>query len=175
MHSISFTYGTDPHHPTPDEEKAATNFFNSLSSLLPCESCRMHYEAYIAKVPVDTSTREALSKWVYTLHDDVNKRRHIEGPTFEEVKEDYNGWGNGRSGGENGLGIEGRLRKLGDPHLGRKIYKHQGNFAEQLTGLSTASTFDMVVGGVILGLMSYGAVYYYKTQHKKSKNNEKNV
>lgn len=92
LHSIAFNYGSDPNHPKPEEHKAALDFFTSLTHLIPCGACSRHYEAYLARHPVDASSRDALARWVYDLHSDVNKRRRVKNPDYDEVVAMYAGW-----------------------------------------------------------------------------------
>lgn len=162
LHSIAFTYADNPNHPTPEEEKAATNLFKSLVYLLPCPSCRTHYEAYITKTPPDTSSREALSKWVYDLHEDVNKRRKVQGLTYEEVKEDYTGWTKDKMIDMGKLSTQERLKSLADPHFGRRIAHHH---AEEIQGVLDSP--DKLFAVIIVGAAVGGLLYYFYTKEDK--------
>jgi hypothetical protein len=164
MHSIAFTYGTNPEHPTPEEEKAATNFFDSLSHLLPCEACRKHYEEYVVKNPPDTTSRDALSHWVYDLHTDVNRRRHVEGPTYLEVKNDYTGWNRDKMQELSSYSVQGRLERLSDPHFGRTIaHKLQ----EEMGGVFDSP--DKLISVVIIGAVLGGFLYYINKNSEDDK------
>ena len=49
-------------------------FYNSLQFLLPCEECREHYKAYMAKHPIDehTQSNATLYNWVKQLQKSIN-------------------------------------------------------------------------------------------------------
>ena len=73
LHSISFNY---PVNPTEDEKTNYLNFFLSLKNILPCKYCRLNYVKNIKSVPLNINTmknRFTLSKWVYELHEEINK------------------------------------------------------------------------------------------------------
>jgi hypothetical protein len=72
-HRFSLAY---PDKPSPKQKQAARAYFSSLSSLLPCAGCRRHYEAYFKQHFSNASieSRDALVKWVYDLHEEVNRR-----------------------------------------------------------------------------------------------------
>ena len=74
MHSVAFSYARDPFSPTPQEHKAAVDFFGSMAELIPCHMCRKHYKDYIREHPIKADNRDELAKWVFDLHNDVNRR-----------------------------------------------------------------------------------------------------
>lgn len=162
MHSVAFNYGHDPNHPTPAEEKAAKDFFTSLAQLLPCEACRTHYETYISKNPPDTSSRDALARWVYDLHQDVNKRRHVDGLTYDQVKTDYTGWDQSKVVEMSAYSTQERLKKLADPHFGRKIAHH---FKEEMDGIFDAP--DKLMAIIVIGAAAGGLLYYFSKKEEK--------
>lgn len=162
MHSIAFNYSHNPNHPSPEEEKAAKNFFQSLTQLLPCEACRTHYESYVSKNPPDTSSREALTKWVYDLHSDVNRRRHVDGPSFEEVKDDYTGWNQQKIMQMSKLSTQERLKTLADPHFGRQISHH---FREEMDGIFDSP--DKLMAIIVIGAAVGSLLYYLSKKEKK--------
>lgn len=164
MHAISFTYGTDPFHPTPDEEEAAVNFFNSLAHLLPCGACRTHYESYLKQNPVDTSSREALSKWVYDLHENVNKRNHKDGLSYDQVQNDYTGWNQEKILEFQALSMKSRLDRLADPHFNRSIQLPGG--VEEANALDRPEKLFMMLG---LGVVLSGFLYYLNKDEKEKK------
>jgi hypothetical protein len=165
MHSVAFNYANDPFHPSPEEQKAATDFFGSMSYLIPCAKCRGHYEEYIKKHPIDADSRESLSRWVYDLHSDVNRRRHVKNISYEEVKDDYLVWSREKMEKYMKMGTQERLRKLADPHFGRKIQTH--GTTEQsmgiLDGIGTDKILALVIGGAIVG----GLIYYVSRKGKE--------
>ena len=61
-------------NPTYAHKKAAKEFFESLSVLLPCEKCRKHYAQHLAVKPITPhlDRRQDLLKWTIDLHNTVN-------------------------------------------------------------------------------------------------------
>lgn len=116
MHAIAFTY---PDSPTPEQRRDYIDFFRSLGPVIPCPSCSQHYQEYLNEHPIDGDNTDSLARWVYNLHDDVNKRRGKDSPSFEEVQDDYTGWTQSKHAALNKLPAARRNRKLADPHLGR--------------------------------------------------------
>ena len=164
LHSIAFNYSTDPFHPTPQEQKAATDLFGSLAQLLPCEKCRSHYKAYLNKHPVDADSREALSQWVYDLHSDVNRRRHVDNVSYTEVKNDYAGWDDNKMHTFMKMEPQRRLRALADPHFGRKV---QGQGAKELMMGPGNMNTDKIVGVGVIGAVVAGLVYYATRENNR--------
>ena len=70
MHIISLGY---PEIPDDATQQAAANFYRSLSFLIPCPICRIHYTKLIQVIPPATESKDALMKWVFTIHNQVNK------------------------------------------------------------------------------------------------------
>lgn len=116
MHAIAFTY---PDKPTPEQRKDYIDFFRTLGPVIPCPSCSTHYQEYLDKNPIDADDTESLAKWVYDLHDDVNKRKGRKSPSFEAIKNDYTGWDNKKHQALQKMPPAQRFRKLADPHLSR--------------------------------------------------------
>jgi hypothetical protein len=123
LHSIAFCFAPAP---SPEEQRAAVDFFGALRHLLPCEFCREHYAKHLAEHPVDASSGEALARWVYDLHSAVNRRRHVaDDLTFEQVREMYTGWSLPRRAELATLPQQTRLKRLADPHLGQRPQTHE--------------------------------------------------
>ncbi len=72
LHTITFNY---PYRPTPKEKMKAIIFFETLEDMLPCHSCRKHYQENLAKYPVRNavSDRDTLVKWLIHIHNQVNR------------------------------------------------------------------------------------------------------
>ncbi len=87
LHVLSFSY---PEY-TDDEMliRETYNFFNSLKYILPCDECREHYKQNFKKLEQNLNSRENLIKWVYNLHDTVNKQLDKTSPSLEEVYKKY--------------------------------------------------------------------------------------
>ncbi len=88
FHLVSMAY---PDTPTYPEKRAAKEFFNSMTHLLPCPVCREHYREILAAMPVDSwlDDRKSLTEWVWTLHNRVNTRLGKPEITQAEFMERY--------------------------------------------------------------------------------------
>ncbi len=88
LHLISFTYDEK-------NKKAVKEFFELLPFVLPCKFCRASLTEYMDEDPVDLSSRVALSKWLWRIHNKVNEKLRGQGllkekdPSFESVKKMY--------------------------------------------------------------------------------------
>jgi len=60
--------------PTSNQQNAVISFFNSLRELLPCESCREHYQAFIQTNPIAVATQSqaALLDWIHKLNTEIS-------------------------------------------------------------------------------------------------------
>lgn len=69
-------------------------FLRSVGDVLPCKRCRMHYNAYVfqhvrtADSP-PLAHREALSRFLVDLHNDVNRRLDRAAVPYEAVRHTY--------------------------------------------------------------------------------------
>jgi hypothetical protein len=88
LHSITFSY----------EEKLKNqyhDFFYVIAFLLPCKYCRKSYSEYIINDPINTSSKEAFTKWLWRIHNKVNEKLRDQGlcnhddPPFSKVKQLY--------------------------------------------------------------------------------------
>ena len=90
LHTISFNY---PVKPTKEDKDNYYNYFKSIQFVLPCRYCRDNYKDNLKKLKFgrkDFKNRDALSKFVYTLHEMVNKNLGKEsGLTYSQVKDRY--------------------------------------------------------------------------------------
>lgn len=89
MHNITFYY---PEDPTEDQKMQYRDFFTSIKYVLPCETCREHYEKNIEKnFPLNAAlkNRDTLSRWLVDLHNAVNRRLNKPVIPYEAVKEKY--------------------------------------------------------------------------------------
>ena len=90
LHTISFNY---PVNPTSEDKKNYYQFFLSLKKVLPCKYCRLNYVKNLKVVPLTMKTmknRNTLSKWLYELHEEVNKMLGKKSNlTYEDVKLRY--------------------------------------------------------------------------------------
>ena len=93
LHTISFNY---PVKPTKEDKINYYNYFNSLKKILPCKYCRDNLSLNYKKLPFSKKVfkdRETLSKFVYDLHEMVNKRLGKKSNlTYSQVRERYEGF-----------------------------------------------------------------------------------
>lgn len=74
-HTIHITAIGYPQNPSYSQKRAAKEFYESLSFLIPCPVCREHYSGYLQKMPISPhlDRRDDLFKWTVQLHNEVNK------------------------------------------------------------------------------------------------------
>jgi len=80
-----------PADPNPQYRASSRQFFYSLRHMLPCEVCRVHYSALIAKRQPQTDSAQALQEWVLWLHNEVNQRVKPGQPewTLDQLRKTY--------------------------------------------------------------------------------------
>ena len=88
IHSIAYAY-----NPQIDKENYY-NFFSNLGTVLPCEECRTHYSQNLNRqeLVVALESTENLFKWVYDLHNKVNRQNGVpesKWPSYESIKNRY--------------------------------------------------------------------------------------
>ena len=90
LHTMSFNY---PINPTECDKKNYKNFILNLQNVLPCKYCRENLVKNFSKLPLknsDMKTRESFSKYVYNLHEIINKMLNKKsGLTYCQVRERY--------------------------------------------------------------------------------------
>ena len=90
LHTISFNY---PAHPTKEQKKQYRDFILSLQHVLPCGHCRKNLTKNLKKHPLtmrDMKSRETFSRWLYALHEMVNKLLNKNSNlTYEQVRDRY--------------------------------------------------------------------------------------
>jgi hypothetical protein len=90
LHTISFNY---PIKPTEEQKQYYYDFFINLKNILPCKYCRINYEKNLKQLPLTKTVlknRYNFSKWLYNIHELVNK--HLEKKsnlTYEDVRDLY--------------------------------------------------------------------------------------
>ena len=73
LHIVSFNY---PINPTKIQKEHYYNFFNNLQNILPCKYCRDNLTKNFTILPLNMDVfknRDTLSKYVYKLHELINK------------------------------------------------------------------------------------------------------
>ena len=90
LHTMSFNY---PVRPTAEDKRDYRRFMMSMTKVLPCRACRQNlvrnYRAHPLRA-CDLKNREAFSRYVYRLHEVVNKMLgKRSGLTYCKVRERY--------------------------------------------------------------------------------------
>ena len=90
LHTMSFNY---PVKPTAQEKKHYRDFFMNLQYVLPCKYCRINLKKNYQMMPLKSchlKNREAFSRYVYNLHELVNKKlKKKSGLSYCDVRERY--------------------------------------------------------------------------------------
>ena len=90
LHTMSFNY---PVNPTADDKRHYRDFILNLQYVLPCKYCRMNLKTNLRQLPLKQSimnNRESFSRYVYELHELVNKMLHKKSNlTYCDVRERY--------------------------------------------------------------------------------------
>ena len=90
LHIISFNY---PVNPTLEQKKQYRNYVLSLQNVLPCGACRKNLKTNLKHFPLkmsDMKSRETFSKYIYELHELVNKMlKKKSNLTYCDVRERY--------------------------------------------------------------------------------------
>jgi hypothetical protein len=90
LHTMSFNYPVDP---TSEDKKYYRNFIFSLEYVLPCKHCRMNFKTNLKQLPLtmkDMKNRETFSKYVYELHELINRMLHKKSClTYCQVRDRY--------------------------------------------------------------------------------------
>lgn len=78
--------------PSKESAMAFRSFISSLSSLLPCDMCKIHLGENLRKVPLTSEvlrTNEALLKWTYDFHNAVNIMLKKVSPPYDVIRAYY--------------------------------------------------------------------------------------
>jgi len=90
LHTMSFNY---PVNPSNEDKKNYMDFIRNLANVLPCKFCRMNLKTNLKQLPLtkfDMTSRETFSKYVYNLHELVNKMlKKKSNLTYCDVRERY--------------------------------------------------------------------------------------
>jgi hypothetical protein len=72
MHLVALGY---PNEPTYAEKRAAKEFYESFTHLIPCPTCKLHYAEHLKGMPLTPSldSRKDLFKWTVDMHNLVNR------------------------------------------------------------------------------------------------------
>lgn len=88
LHSITLEY---PLRPSEKDKENYLFFFKSLASVLPCADCRIHYQEYITKHPLENAleSRDQIFKWLVDIHNMVNVSKGKRPFSYCEVEKIY--------------------------------------------------------------------------------------
>lgn len=90
LHTMSFNY---PVNPTMKDKRNYRNYILSLQYVLPCGKCRENLKKNFEKLPIlmkHMKSRHTFSKYIYDLHELVNKMLNKESNlTYEQVRNTY--------------------------------------------------------------------------------------
>lgn len=90
LHTMSFNY---PNNPTKIQKEKYRDFVLNLKYTLPCKYCRINLVKNFKCLPLKMKhmkNRYTFSKYVYHLHEHVNRMLHKEsGLTYSDVRERY--------------------------------------------------------------------------------------
>ncbi len=123
LHTMSFNY---PVHPTYADKRHYRDFILSMKYVLPCKHCRENLKRNLRAHPLRAChmrDREAFSRYVYRLHETVNKMLGKKsGLTYCKVRERYEHFRARCTAGEPKLFSLGRPKEKGctEPLYGKK-------------------------------------------------------
>lgn len=90
LHTVSFNY---PVNPTQKEKKEYLDFILNLRYILPCGKCRKNLSNNFKKLPLkmkDMESRETFSRYIFNLHELINKMLNKNsGLTYEVVRDRF--------------------------------------------------------------------------------------
>ena len=74
-HTIHIAALGYPNEPNYTEKKAAKEFYESFSQMIPCPVCKEHYSKFLAENPLTPhlDNRKDLFEWTVKIHNLVNK------------------------------------------------------------------------------------------------------
>tara|TARA_B100000683_G_scaffold77283_1_gene76425 strand:- start:9847 stop:10296 length:450 start_codon:yes stop_codon:yes gene_type:complete len=88
LHASSFAF---PEAPNPTRRTHMLDFLSVVGRVLPCATCRSHYEEYIRSNLDERAvqSRDTLVRWVLDLHNSVNRRRNVPEWTLTQLRRVY--------------------------------------------------------------------------------------
>jgi hypothetical protein len=70
IHFVAYNY---PLEPTEGDKVVYMNFLKSLSKVLPCPICGVHFERHMKEMPPRLDNRKEFFEWTIDMHNEVNK------------------------------------------------------------------------------------------------------
>ena len=90
LHTMSFNYPTEP---TRENKTHYREFIINLKNVLPCKFCRLNLTKNLKELPLtmnDMKSRETFSRYVYNLHEHINKMLNkSSGLSYADVRDRY--------------------------------------------------------------------------------------
>ena len=93
LHFITFAY---PTRPSRQHRRDYSTFLSSVGNVLPCRSCRQHYQRRIRLAKKDAlghfeflSSRVAFSTWMVDLHNAVNASKGKGSVDYDSIRTQY--------------------------------------------------------------------------------------
>jgi len=125
LHGIAERSGTVAYAPFRDDERRAlTNFMKSVAKMIPCPSCKEHYEVYLKEHPIEKELKEMpyehingfVKAWFWELHNWVNESYKKPVFPYTSLHSTYRA-----------TDIRGQMRAFDDP-MKRAIRLRSGQF-----------------------------------------------
>lgn len=87
LHLLSLSY---PEKPSMKDIENHRNFLLSLSDVLPCDDCRVHFKDHLKKCTLSNAlqSRENYVKCVWSMHNDVDSSKKISFDDFIKIYKD---------------------------------------------------------------------------------------
>lgn len=133
-----------PKEPTNDQKKSAKDLLLSLRDLLPCESCRLNYAAYLNentqgnRLDDIVRNRDTLLNFIVDVHNDVSVKNNKPSRSIEDVFGFYE-------------------RVYSTPSVNPEYFKN--NVKEDFSDITTNMLFHFnpitLLIGVMIGLIIY--------------------
>lgn len=156
LHLMSFAYPEQ----TNDKQlkQNVYNFFKNLGAMLPCTSCRDHFNKNFDNVDLmkNLDGRENFSRWVYMLHDTVNKQLGKKSPPFEEIKAKY-------------MKLKNENTTCDNHCSDKSDYECRVEIINKNEGFSNYGNMDnKTIGGVVIVMaVVFGIGFYYYNRGQK--------
>jgi len=90
LHTITLSYPTCPSEQDKENYK---QFFIALQHVLPCTTCKAHFNGHLKKYPLSNevlSSKEKVIKWLIDVHNAVNITTNKPTMSYNEVLLKYN-------------------------------------------------------------------------------------
>tara|TARA_B110000046_G_scaffold43920_2_gene48916 strand:- start:1356 stop:1751 length:396 start_codon:yes stop_codon:yes gene_type:complete len=86
MHEMTIKY---PRNPTPTDKQQAITYFKNITSRLPCDKCKQHYQNSLNERPIPVNNRDDLIHWLIDIHNEVNKMNGKRILSYREARSLY--------------------------------------------------------------------------------------